>query len=171
MSEEPAENDAVKKDEIIHELVKRIADYEFDIKQILDDKGSNLIGYVTIVTGLLIGLGTFDIFDKLSRPEYFIPYFVGIALLIATIIFSMLSVRVREYRYVPVMEDLRRVMDDDQWTSRTVIRQFNTNAMDAVEEYHASNERKATWITFSWGCLVSGLILITLYVIIIAITI
>ena len=52
-------------------LVKRLYDEGFKTKRVLDDKGSNLIGYITIVTGLLIGLGTFSIFDKLSLPQYY----------------------------------------------------------------------------------------------------
>jgi hypothetical protein len=143
-------------------------DYEFETRGVLDDKGSNLIGYVTIVTGLLIGLGTFEIFDKLSLPEYYIPYFAGIALLLATIVFSMLSVRVKEYKFVPTVDALRKVVDDDNWDNRTIIRQFNTGAMKAIEENHLKNERKATWVSLSWGCLISGLVLITIYVSIIA---
>src|SRR5438093_3269996 len=107
MTELP-EDDGAKKDEIIFELVKRIYDEGFETKRTLDDKGSNLIGYVTIVTGLLIGLGTFNIFDELSLPQYYIPYFVGIGLFLATIVFSMLTVRVKEYEFVPTVGDVRK---------------------------------------------------------------
>jgi hypothetical protein len=169
MSEGPIPDDGVKKDEIIYELVKRLYDNESDIKKILDDKGSNLIGYITIVTGLLIGLGTFDIFDRLTLPQFYIPYFTGIALFLASIIFSMLTVRVKEYVFVPTVEDLRNTLNNEDWTHRTVMRQFITGALNAIELNHLKNERKASWVTFSWGCLISGLVLVTIYVIIVAI--
>lgn len=157
-------DDPLKKDEVIFELVKRLYDEVFETKRILDDKGSNLIGYITIVTGLLIGLGTFSLLDKLSLPEYYIPYFVGIGLFLASIMFSMLTVRVKEYMLVPSPGDLQKALNDDKWTSRTVMRQFITGATNAIEKNHAKNERKAFWIKLSWCCLISGLILITVYV-------
>lgn len=161
-------DDGLKKDETIFELMKRKYDEEFETKTILDEKGSNLIGYITIVTGLLIGLGTFDIFDKLSLPEYYVPYFVGIGLFLASIIFSMLTVRVKEYEFVPTVSDMRKVLNDDNWTSRTVMRQFIEGAANAIEKNHMKNQRKAFWLGLSWSCLISGLIFITIYVSIIA---
>jgi len=164
---EQPEDDGPKKDEVIFELVKRIYDEGFETKRTLDDKGSNLIGYVTIVTGILVGLGTFDILNELSLPQYYIPYFAGIGLFLATIVFSMSTVRVKEYEFVPKAIDMPEALNNDKWTSKTVMRQFITGATKAIESNQAKNERKALWIRFSWGCLLGGLIFITIYVTII----
>jgi hypothetical protein len=166
---ESASDEDTKKDEIIFELVKKSYDEIFDTKKVLDDKGGNLIGYTTIVTGLLVGLGAFNISDKLSLPQYYLPYFVGIGLLLGTIVFSMLSVRVKGYSSVPTTSDLRKALEDDRWKYRTVIRQYNVAAMEAIETNYIMNQRKALWIRFSWSCLVGGLIAITIYVSIVAV--
>jgi hypothetical protein len=98
-----------------------------------------------------------------------VPYFVGIGLLLGTIVFSMLSVRVKGYSSVPTTPDLRKALVDDNWKYRTIIRQYNVAAMDAIETNHIMNERKALWIRFSWSCLIGGLIAITIYVSIVAV--
>jgi hypothetical protein len=70
--------DEKDKHDIVFDLMQKRFDYEMQRISDLDDKAGNLIGYTTIVTGLIVGLGTFDILDKLSRPEFYIPYFGGI---------------------------------------------------------------------------------------------
>ena len=164
MTNEPQTDDDVKKDEVIYELVKRLYDEKLATKRVLDDKGSNLIGYITIVTGLLVGLGTFNVSDKLSLPQYYIPYFIGIGLLLGTIVFSMLSVRVKNYSYAPIVPDLRRVLNDDRWHYRTIVRQFVVVATKCIEQNDNRNNRKALWITISWWFLIGGLVFITIYV-------
>ncbi len=168
MSDSASDEDT-KKDEIIFELVKKLYDEIYETKRVLDDKGSNLIGYITIVTGLLVGLGTFNISDKLSLPQYYLPYFVGVGLLLGTIVFSMLSVKVKGYSSVPIVPDLRKVLEDDNWKHRTIMRQYIIAAMKAIETNDIRNKRKAFWISISWWCLIGGLVLITIYVSIVAV--
>jgi hypothetical protein len=51
--------DGIKKQEFLLELLKRYYNDESERRKGLDDKAGKLIGYATIVTGLIIGLGTF----------------------------------------------------------------------------------------------------------------
>ena len=115
-----------------------------------DELGS-LIGYVTIVTGLLIGLGTFSILGSLSKPQFYLPYFIGIASLIASIVFSLLAVRIRKWTAVP---DVRKLFDaamkDPIFTDRTVFRRVGVDMVGAVEDNHNYNEQKAKWTLVSW---------------------
>lgn len=74
------------KEELLLDIVKRRYDAELQRTKDLDTKAGNLIGYVTIVTGLIVGLGTFSILEKLSFPQYYIPYLLGVGALLFSII-------------------------------------------------------------------------------------
>jgi len=98
----PSTNDeARRKDELVFSLIAKQYDDQLQRKRDLDGKAGSLIGYVTIVTGLLIGLGTFAILGSLSKPQFYFPYFIGIASLIVSIVFSLLAVRIRKWSAVP----------------------------------------------------------------------
>jgi hypothetical protein len=159
-------DDDKSKDELIFDLVKRRYDNESDRRKDLDEKAGNLIGYVTIVTGLLVGLGTFDILDKLSKPQYFIPYFVGIALLLTSIISSLISIRLAKWSVVPKYEDLESMMNDPQYEYRTVIRRTCLAMGRAIKTNRINNNEKVKWTKRSWLCLILGLILVLIYVVI-----
>ena len=70
---------------------KRRYDEELARGKSLDGKASNLIGYVSIVTGLRVGLGAFSNLEKLAAPEYYIPYLLGVSALLGSIIASFRS--------------------------------------------------------------------------------
>ena len=59
-----SDNYRLKEEEFILELAKKRYDNALSRWASLDNKASNLIGYVTIVTGLLIGIGTLDSLKK-----------------------------------------------------------------------------------------------------------
>lgn len=69
------------------DLVQKRYDHEWDRARDLDGKAGHLLGYVTIITGLILGLGAFSIVERL-----FIPYFAGIAsLLFSTVLISIFN--------------------------------------------------------------------------------
>ena len=118
------------------------------------------------MTGLLIGLGTFDLFGKLSKPEYFIPYFGGISSLIFSMVASLIAVRIIKYNIEPKIQDLERFfdnLDSEYFKYVTIIRQSIRPFIDAIIDIKKINNRKVTWITASWIALVIGLVLIIIY--------
>ena len=48
---------------------------EFQILKDYDTKAGTLVGYVTLMIGLVVGLGTFTLLDKLTKLEYIVPFF------------------------------------------------------------------------------------------------
>jgi hypothetical protein len=159
-------DDETKKEEILFDLVKRRYDSEWDRIRDLDDKAGNLIGYVTIVTGLLIGLGTFDILDKLSKPEYYVPYFGGIFLLILSVVFSLLALKVSKWSASPDIDTIQSMLKDSEYEYTTILRQGIIRIGEVVLEIEKKNDRKANIIGLSWYCLIAGLIGTFVYVII-----
>lgn len=47
------------------DLVQKRYDHEWDRARDLDGKAGHLLGYVTIITGLILGLGAFSIVERL----------------------------------------------------------------------------------------------------------
>jgi hypothetical protein len=160
------QDEDTRKDELIFELGKRRYDHELQRTKDLDDKAAGLIGYVTIVTGLLVGLGTFGILEKLSKPEYYIPYFGGIGLLLFSIISSLMSIRLTKWDVVPKFEDLQSVINNQDYKYRTIMRRIFLAMSDAVNNNRKNNNEKVKWTKISWFCLIGGLVLVLVYVII-----
>ena len=82
-------SDIEDKRKLLLDLVRKRYDIELQSSKDLDNKAGNLIGYVTIVTSIIVGLGASSILGKLSEPVYSIPYLVGIASLLFSIILSL----------------------------------------------------------------------------------
>ena len=163
---ETSENDDKDKHELILNLIERRYDYELQRTTDFDSKASGLIGYVTIVTGLLVGLGTFDILDKLSKVEFFVPYFSGIGLLLFSIVSSLMAIRIKKYTVVAEFGPLREVLGDPAFEYRSVIRRVFISFGNAIANNSVQNDDKARWIQRSWFSLIMGLILVLTYVMI-----
>jgi hypothetical protein len=52
------------------------------------------------VIGLVIGLGTIDLLQRVKTPENYVSYFMGVGALIISIIFSLYAVKIRRYEDV-----------------------------------------------------------------------
>lgn len=145
------------KEQLLLDLVKRRYDAEWQRAKDLDGKAGSLIGYVTIVTGLIVGLGTFSILGKLSVPLYYTPYFIGIASLLLSIVISLFAIKIRSWEFSPRILDLQEYYKDIKrdYTSITVTVFFSM--AQAVRNNSKNNELKAFRISISWICLVIGI--------------
>jgi hypothetical protein len=122
MSRESPDNRELEKEELLLSLTQRLYDAEVQRTKELDQKAGSLIGYVTIVTGLLIGLGTFSIPKLLASPLFFLLYILGIGLLLASIVSSLAAIRLRKWYSSPTIEDLNRYLDNSSILYRSVVR-------------------------------------------------
>jgi hypothetical protein len=149
--------DRYKKEEVLLDLVKRLYDAEWQRTKDLDSKAGSLIGYVTIVTGLIIGLGTFSILDKLSLPVFYVPYFIGISALLLSIVISLFAIKVTTWEFSPRIEDLEEYYKDPKRVYKSVIVTVLFHISQAVKINFNINQSKATRISLSWICLVIGI--------------
>ncbi len=77
------------RDDLVFELIKRRWDSISQHTSTLDTKAASLIGFVSIVVGLLVGGGTFEVSEIASLYFLYIPYFASIAFLLSSIIFGL----------------------------------------------------------------------------------
>jgi hypothetical protein len=70
---------------------------------------------VTVITGLLIGIGTIDVFAK-SMSKYYLIYFSGISILLISVCLPLLAMRVRQWESAPTADYFKDLLYDDEVT-------------------------------------------------------
>ena len=139
--------------------------YNFELQRIkdLDSKAGNLVGYVGIVTSLIIGLGTFNLLGKLSTPGYYALYFGGIIALASSIFFSVWAIKVRKFRFNPQRSDIMHFYNNPSIEYRILLRTNIFEMSKAFYENWETNNKKGMWILISLICFIAGILLLLSY--------
>jgi hypothetical protein len=157
------------RDNLIYDLVKRRYDSEWQRINNLDGKANSLVGYISLVTGFLLGSATFAMSSALiCRPALSSVYFCGIGILIVSIVLALLATRIRKWPNVP---DVKFLLE--KYTSEPYDVVLKTNAAtmaDAISDIEAQNKEKAMYINRCWYFLICGLILVFVFVILFTVT-
>lgn len=166
---EEQEKSDTTRDNLIYDLIKRRYDSEWQRINNLDGKANSLVGYISLVTGFLLGSATFAMSSALiCRPLLSSVYFCGIAVLIASIVLALLATRVRIWPNVPNVKVLL-----ESYTTQPYDVVLKTNAAtmaEAISEIEVQNNEKATYINRCWYFLIGGLILVLVFVILFTVT-
>ncbi|MGC2428715.1 MAG: hypothetical protein WA421_16900, partial [Nitrososphaeraceae archaeon] len=145
-----------KRDELIFNLIKQRYDSEQERIKDLDTKANNLIGFTSIVISLLLGTGTFQLLKLLlNNPNIALPYFIGVGILLGSIIFALGGVKIRKYPVVPDAYTLLSKYTDRSY--KEVLKRNAGQMTNAVEKAKRYSDRKAQFIQFSWFFVIMGL--------------
>jgi hypothetical protein len=168
-SEQPPSivDDTEKREDLFFELAKRRYNEELERRRELDSKTGNLISHVTIITGVIIGLGTFSIAANISDLRQSIPYYSGISLLLGSIISSLTIAKARPYESTPSIDGLRELKADKERNNSAIIEALTEEMFDVVKINKRENDIKASRMNKSWWLLVAGLILLVGYTVVI----
>jgi hypothetical protein len=149
--------------EVIHEEIVRRFQYESERTKHLDDKASNIMGFVGIVTGLVSGLGalTLQVPTNLIEGIATALLFLAIAALICAFFFSLQGYRIKEFTVVPNAYFLIGAYEGKG--KDRIIRDLNDNYAVAIEDNMALNDQKATWIKRAMYALLASVFLIALF--------
>jgi hypothetical protein len=152
------------RDNLIFDLIKRRYDNEWQRINNLDSKANNLVGYISLVTGFLLGSATFAMSSALiCRPVLSSVYFSGIGILIVSIVLALLASKVRMWPNVPNVKFLL-----ESYTAEPYDVVLKTNAAtmaEAISEIEVQNNKKALYISRCWYFLIGGLVLVLIFVI------
>jgi hypothetical protein len=129
----------------------------------VDSNAGNLIGYVTVITGLIVGLGPLDLLSKALMTYSAIAYFIGLGFLLGSAISALLATRVRTWHLSPTVEWCLKWIQDPELSSSkgfdhlSVLQRSAIEIGDAVNHNFDVNQRKALWLIIAWILLVIGI--------------
>jgi len=148
---------------VIHDEVVRRFQYESERTKRLDDKASNVMGFVGIITGLVSGLGALALKVPTNLTEVIatILFFLTIAALICSFVFSLIGYRIKKFIIVPDAYFLIGAYEGKH--KERILRDLNDNYAVAIEENMTLNNRKVAHINRAMYALFLGILLIPLF--------
>lgn len=146
-----------ERDELIFDLVKGRYEGEIQRWDGLDSKAGSLIGFFSIVTSLTLAAGSFNLQGVLGDRDILVAFFLGIGLLLTSIVFSLVCFRIRETTFVPNTEYLFHKYGKGLVTYRHTLRKTCGEMSKAVVDFELTNNDKANWIGRSWTLFVISL--------------
>ena len=150
-----------ERDKLLFDLIKGRLEQEWTRVNDLDTKASNLVGFVSIASGLLLGIGTFARISQFGVSLALI-FLSGAGLLISSIFFGMMAMRIRKWQLVPDSSALIRGYKDQ--TTTIVLRRTGGEMAKVTKEIANQNNKKARLIEYSWYSLITGLVTVFVFV-------
>jgi hypothetical protein len=154
---------------MILDFIKRRYDSEIEKITSLDSRASNLIGFVSVVVGLIIGGGAFKISIIAGRVELWFPFFGGIILLLLSIFFGLASFRTRNWAEAPDFNTLFNVLTDpvqydpNQYNYDNILKANAQAMIEATTNTSRRNRVKIDHMDRSWWFLIFGLISVGIF--------
>ena len=151
------------RDELIFDLIKGRVESELSRTNNLDGKAGGIVGFVSILAGLLLGEGSLlpggeinylslDLTDIKS-----VLYFFGVALLLVSIGMSLFALRVRKWITVPNVKTL--IERYTELSYEEVLKRNAGEMAKSVTDSEKQNNTKGRYIEYSWALLILGLIM------------
>ncbi|HEX6294533.1 MAG TPA: hypothetical protein VFZ46_05210 [Nitrososphaeraceae archaeon] len=156
-------NAHIKRDEFIFELIRKRMDDEFERINNLDNKANNIIGFTSLIVGILVGIGTLEIFSKTELYYSFI-YLIGIGMLLTSILYSLWAFKVRKWTVVPKVQTLIAKYTTLEYEE--VLKRNAGEMAKAVLILEKNNDEKARFLILSWYSLISGLSILFIFIIV-----
>lgn len=155
-------NNKSDKDELLVELVRGVYDEENQRTRDLDSKAASLIGYVTITTGLLIGLGTISLIEKVTSAYLLGLYIASIGLFLVSIIVSLVAIMIRNYESSPTFEQLILFFNHYQYYTE-IVAQIIPSLIQITKKNSILNDNKAKCIIICWMLIILAICLIVAF--------
>ncbi|MFA4859250.1 hypothetical protein [Methanoregula sp.] len=160
-----------ERDRLIFELIVNRNGAEFQRSTNLDNKASNLIGFVGIIIGLL-GTTISFIFDKIYKdPKIFLYYtnfrailLIGIIFLTVSIICSLIAFFIKQYEIVPETDHLIKNYAKKDENYLTVLRIVAQEMSNTIVKNKDIDDDKAKWIKYSQIAFGAGMGLIIVFI-------
>jgi uncharacterized membrane protein HdeD (DUF308 family) len=159
-------NEDKERDLKILDFVEKRYNFELQRLRDLDTKASNLIGYVSVITTLILGIGAFGFLSNLSEKSYSIIYFVGIFALVSSITVSLVSMMARRYEFRPTFDDIQGFFLSSKTTSVNVIRETIDEMNNASLQNFKINNQKGICLLIGNLLLIVGIIFLLSYAIV-----
>ena len=153
------------RDDMILDLIRGRYDSEQEKLTNLDGKASNLIGFVSVVVGLIVGGGAFKLSIIAGTFYLWLPYFGGVVLLLASIFFGLKAFAIRNWLVAPDVNALFPILADtnNSYSYDTVLKATAGAMVTALSDTESKNKNKSDHIDHSWWLLIFGLIAVGIF--------
>lgn len=151
-----------ERDKLIFELIRERFDQEWSRIGELDDKAANIIGFVGIIAGFLLGIESLILVQTPTLNALLvILYLLGIGFLMVSMILGLMAYRVRRWEVVPNVRVLI-----EEYTTKThteVLRRVAGETSLVVQQIKDQSNEKAGLIRRAWAFLILGLTTVLIY--------
>jgi hypothetical protein len=151
------------RDELIFDLIKRRVETELSRTNNLDSKAGSIVGFVSILAGLLLGGGSLVSGGDINNSNLdftdikSVLYFFGVALLLVSIGLSLFALRVRKWIAVPNVTTL--IERYTELSYEEVLKRNAGEMAKSVTDSEKQNNVKGRYLEYSWMLLIVGLII------------
>lgn len=136
----------------------------------LDSKAASLIGFVSVVVGLIVGGSSFKFSIIASQWYISIPYFFGVGSLLFSIFMGLKAFKDRNWRVAPDVVDLLLTKTFPNIPYSEVLQQSGAAMVIAIQEAMRKNRQRADDINRSWLALITGLVAVFAFLLIFVIS-
>lgn len=154
------------RDDLIFELIKRRYDSEMDKIASLDNKSASLIGFVSVVVGLIVGGGSFKFSIIASELYLSVPYFFSVGSLLFSIFMGLRAFRNRNWLVAPNVVELLINKTQPNVSYSQVLQETGNVMVDAIIDATDKNRARADNINRSWIALIAGLLSVFIFLMI-----
>lgn len=123
-----------------------------------------IVGSILVVVGIILAAGTTFLIDTAS--ELSILYLTGVSLLIASIIFVFLILNHKRLIMGINPKYVKYQLNDPKITYDKMLRIGIIELQERIEVEAASNQLNRKYLKFAWLCLITGLIMVMLFVVV-----
>jgi hypothetical protein len=151
-------------DIIFDEVVKRF-DKELERANHLDDKASNTVGFIGILTGIVPGFGAFTLKLPTTQAEFVVTSLFGASLfaLFFALVFGLKAYSPQKFTLVP--DQYYLIGKYDKMEKEKVVGDLCDNYAIAIEDNGLINDTKVKNIKRTMNCLFVAIVLFALFAI------
>lgn len=156
---------------IIYEAIMKRFELEADRTDGLDDKASNLIGFVGIILGVVSGFGSTYLtipgdlrldWSSFIQLSPLVSFFFALFSLFLSFALALISLQIKEFIYVPHAFNL--IYDFENSEEKDVIQALSDEYAVAIKENQGVNNDKAKRIRKAMLCLFAAFVLLSIHV-------
>jgi hypothetical protein len=151
-------------DTIYNEVSKRF-ERELERANHLDDKASNIIGFIGVLTGIVSGFGAFTLKFPTNETELVVTSLFGLSLLalFSAFIFGLKAYSPQKFTLVP--DQYYLIGEYEKAEKKRVIGDLCDNYAIAIEDNMIINDSKVNNIKWAMRCLFTAILIFAFFAI------
>jgi len=156
--------DETQRDKLIYDVVEKMYQSEWDRLRSIDNKAGNIVGFISVAVGFLLGTVTLGLSD-VNNLHYGVAtiFLLGVGVLILAIGFGLYAMKVRSWDILDVNHLLSEYTKKQY---KTAIRSIAATLGDSIKNMVDEINRKANLLKYAWITTIIGLVIVFIFLIV-----